>query len=743
MDQCLNFNGEEETFKEEEIKFVLSLLRSVFNCLTVAMRYEPANAKYFHVEIAIGNNLVEAVQLLGCFSTATTCSVLSEKMHEDVKEETVELFKNIFTSDIKTALDIRRSLKQPGLSSRLLYACVVLRMLFDMAVDGYEKSSAGLPPTTRSPRPSESDESVENTDVQARKKVATLNLSPPQPEPVIVHPSVVNAMLRLLPTLRSSQDEDDRNDQYSIALQSYMSEVIQSLLRTEKNQQIMCDVDLLSNILSLCKPSLEDDSHVLHCPFQYLLERLAAQKLEPTDLRTFLRLGNPLACLNYEERQAAAAGKSAGGFLPLTRIKTIVSMTTPRDLHIQNNSILPPFIEMDMSPEGFGCLFLPSMAPTSAHSASVVGVSSLASQESTVIGGIGLGDRTFPSLPGITYSTWICVDKFSDPRTDPHPVRLLTLARTLKENGTEENYVCLAVALSARDKALIVSTNEVPLAKACDWQPDFTGDHGARIWFPDLIKEGEWHHLVIVLNRQVLKNSSFSLFVNGQHIATQKMLFISPTPGGGSFHGGNLALASSVFAYVGTPPHWRRHSRLCWKQGPCLMFEDVASPQLASLLYKLGPHYLGSLQAPQVATTGEVLTSQIGEEKIIFGLNAVAMSQMTLAMIKKVYSKVDNKSIAKQLGMATGEKATPIRIVHNSSGHLLGAARSLGGVIIGYLGVRVFNPQPVSKVMETVGGCHVMLGIIAMAHDMESLYAGVKALVCVLKSNPFTRYVHV
>ena len=42
----------------------------------------------------------------------------------------------------------------------------------------------------------------------------------------------------------------------------------------------------------------------------------------------------------------------------------------------------------------------------------------------------------------------------------------------------------------------------------------------------------------------------------------------------------------------------------------------------------------------------------------------------------------------------------PIAILHNSAGHLLGPARSLGGVIIGYLGARVFNPQPVSKVWQ-------------------------------------------
>ena len=105
------------------------------------------------------------------------------------------------------------------------------------------------------------------------------------------------------------------------------------------------------------------------------------------------------------------------------------------------------------------------------------------------------------------------------------------------------------------------------------------------------------------------------------------------------------------------------------------MFEDVASPALAFLLHKLGPHYLGSLQAPQVTATREVLTSQIAEEKITFGLNAVAMTEMTLAKIRKVYSKVDNKSIARQLGMTTHENATPIRVLHNSAGHLLGPAR--------------------------------------------------------------------
>jgi len=70
------------------------------------------------------------------------------------------------------------------------------------------------------------------------------------------------------------------------------------------------------------------------------------------------------------------------------------------------------------------------------------------------------------------------------------------------------------------------------------------------------------------------------------------------------------------------------------------MTEDIASPTLASLLYKLGPHYLGSLQAPQISSSAEVMGSQIAEEKIIIGLNAVAVSQITLLKMKRIYSKV-------------------------------------------------------------------------------------------------------
>merc|ERR1711978_411515 len=110
----------------------------------------------------------------------------------------------------------------------------------------------------------------------------------------------------------------------SAALQWHAADVIKSLLRTEKNQQIMCEVGLLSDIFALCKLALEDEGHPLHEAFQYLLERLSAQKLEPGDLRAFLRLGSPLSCdAASGEMTEQSSSQSQSAFVHLSRIKTL------------------------------------------------------------------------------------------------------------------------------------------------------------------------------------------------------------------------------------------------------------------------------------------------------------------------------------------------------------------------------------------------------------------------------------
>lgn len=142
---------------------------------------------------------------------------------------------------------------------------------------------------------------------------------------------------------------------------------------------------------------------------------------------------------------------------------------------------------------------------------------------------------------------------------------------------------------------------------------------------------------------------------------TQKLHYIATNPGAGL---PGMSTATQVYGYIGTPPVWRRYSRLCWKQGVCHLLEDVLNQQTVNTIYQMGPHYMGSLQAPQFGKQQMMdppLNPLIAEEKFLLGLNAKAVSQLTLVKIRKVYSRTDNKSIAKQLGMNSHENATPIK----------------------------------------------------------------------------------
>lgn len=105
-------------------------------------------------------------------------------------------------------------------------------------------------------------------------------MSPPSPEPIVVHPGIVVGMLHLLPSI-----SEPSTPQMALALQLYVAEIIKSLVRSERNQQIMCDAGMAGELLSVGRIALQDETHPLHQPLQYIIERLAAQSLEPRDLR--------------------------------------------------------------------------------------------------------------------------------------------------------------------------------------------------------------------------------------------------------------------------------------------------------------------------------------------------------------------------------------------------------------------------------------------------------------------------
>uniref|UniRef100_A0A182W2J1 DUF4704 domain-containing protein n=1 Tax=Anopheles minimus TaxID=112268 RepID=A0A182W2J1_9DIPT len=583
-------------------------------------------------------------------------------------------------------------------------------------------------------------------------------------------------MLKLLPSIEEQHLSNDNNQtttqkaftERAIALQYFVSDVIKSCVRSERNQQIMCDSGLNECIVRFCKEALIDEQHPLHLPLQYIFERLAVQALMPKELRTFLRLG-----LKFSSENDSYIPDNSIPPVPLTRVKTLVSITTPRDFRYQCAFTMPPFIEMDMSTEGFACIFFPNIAPSPLHlehssmshtqhtlvsvgltgngtgisanfglgGAAFPGFSNSVNRNMNTIGplmesisggGIGSGSRIFPSSNGLTFSTWFCVERYPPAQmADSNPIRLFHIVRS-DEGSNEESVIVFSILILPSDKSLSVATQEVPFIR--EYGTVFKDDFMSRVWCPTFIRECEWHHVAVTLGKMSTKSSLVSIYLDGRHVHSQKI-----NPICSSFSGSSSKNHTSCFhAFVGTPPMWRTYSKLIWKQGVCSFIDDTFDASAVARVYMLGPHYIGSFQDVRLEDNEEI-NPLVAEHRIAFIINPKAYSYMTLYKIRKVYNRTDAKSIAKQLGMSSHENATPILVMHNAAGHLNGPARTLGGVLVGYLGIRKFNPFPVSMSINTIGGCSVLLGLVAMSHDIESLYAAVKALTCILRTSKLAR----
>lgn len=101
LDGKLNDVNALEIKGEENISFIstedlLQLLQIVCQTLATAMRFEPANAKFFHQEIC-STSLCDTLRLLGCFGSKT----IIEENFEDIKiEDDQNYFQSIFVGNV-------------------------------------------------------------------------------------------------------------------------------------------------------------------------------------------------------------------------------------------------------------------------------------------------------------------------------------------------------------------------------------------------------------------------------------------------------------------------------------------------------------------------------------------------------------------------------------------------------------------------------------------------------------------
>ncbi|XP_077351149.1 WD repeat- and FYVE domain-containing protein 4 isoform X2 [Festucalex cinctus] len=572
---------------------------------------------------------------------------------------------------------------------------------------------------------------------------------------VIFHPGATRVIMTLLPFIFTPEDI-----QLSMEIQLAVANHIQSAVKSERNRQIMCEGGLLATLLTHCRSMLLTPTDPLHLTVTRILEKLSSQAITPSEFRKFLCLAEPLMSLtdkagvplkpecpttgeetdlntkamssaktpqrNLSLLQSTSCSKfSAGSTIPAHQIISVVSMTSPRTFRPHRLSATPAFVEFDMSESGYGCLFLPSLA-------TVKGVTA----DSISTGGIGGDCRGFPPTAGLSFSCWFQINRFSA-ACDSHPIRLLTVVRHMSR--TEQQYICLSVSFSAYDGCLVLSTEEEAFTYLDMMETEVstptTLPTSLRFRCSNLLVPGQWHHLVVVMAKDVKKSCIASAYFNGKVLGTGKMKYIQPFPGKCVYMDPTAVI--DVYAVIGTPTLWKDHAALVWRIGPSHLFEKALSPKLVGIIYSQGTVYLGNFLAlcskdPEAESFPLRL---VPEERITFGINPAVSTLTNVVHIRENYNEVDCRLIAKELGITSRDQSTPVFLAHNISQHLSGTARTVGAALIGHFGVRTFIPRSAADGFLYVGGPAVVLSLIAMAADDSSLYAAVKVLLSVLETN--------
>ena len=135
------------TWASADRRAIFSLLHQTFATFATAMRYEPANAKFFYQEIAQAS-LAQALKMLGCFSSESGLRHLVKPP----EQEMLDRLHAVFVMELPHCSYVTSSLP-PVLES----CCLLLRLLHDLAVDAFKprlRSKASTPASCSTPPPS-------------------------------------------------------------------------------------------------------------------------------------------------------------------------------------------------------------------------------------------------------------------------------------------------------------------------------------------------------------------------------------------------------------------------------------------------------------------------------------------------------------------------------------------------------------------------------------------------------------
>ncbi|XP_076787562.1 WD repeat- and FYVE domain-containing protein 4 isoform X2 [Arvicanthis niloticus] len=718
-------------------------LELVFHTLCVvsaALHLDPVNEHFFRSN-GLFEKLAEDLCLLGCFGGPEEEGTRQYSASDKKTRPFVDLLSCAFSSSCQFPPRVQSCLQILSFLESMASGTLHLRGdLMEPARAGQESSVDARSKFKQWP---DLEERMDEGDV------------------MIMHPGIICIMVRLLPRLYL-----DDHPQLCEEIQCSMARHLLSLVKSEKNRQVMCTAGMLRTLMTFCHRTLSTGGSVLHSILIRIFEKLGSQAIEPDVLRQFLRLGirpprsaavkSPHwssghedtpgcsgSCTDTAVKSTDASPRSRGAqdlrsswtsqdsATALQTTLSLISMTSPRNLQPQRAALTPSFVEFDMSAEGYGCLFTPTLS-------TVMGTST----EHSISGGTGSGaPRPFPPPGGLTFSCWFLISRQANVM-EGHPLRFLTLVRHLAR--TEQPFVCFSISLCMDDLSLIVSTEEKEFQPLDAMEPEDEAEPSAgrqlQVRCSQLLACGQWYHLAVVVSKEMKRNCSVTMYLDGQAIGSAKMLYIQALPG--SFFSMEPSSFVDVYGYIGTPRIWKQKSSLIWRLGPAYLFEEDISADTLALIIKLGPRYCGNFQA--VHRQGEdpdgEATPLIAEERVSFGLYVPSSSITSIMNIRNIYNEVDSRLIAKEMNISSRDNATPVFLLRNCAGHLSGSLRTLGAVAVGQLGVRVFHSSPAASSLDYIGGPAILLGLISLATDDHTMYAAMKVLHSVLTSNAMCDY---
>lgn len=612
------------------------LIKNSFMTIVVAMRSEPSNLRAFSEDVMA--KFTDAIRRIGCFNSKQVALQPSNGKINPSQTGHFESFKSIFLSP--PARDFSTITNEAMRANDA--CCQLFRFLYDMSLDmadgtseleeQLDEESGNLlrghhPSASHDTKSISFDQGASDSDARGgifkrRSHLQKSTLRPPSldlnsctPDPAILtFPCIILSMLDLVPSCPS---ED---------LMVFTCMVIKSLFKHERNQQMLCESGMISKLLEPnWRISIADKNHFLHNLIEFMFEKLTKQFITPRELRMFLRLGDPLCCKNLDNIEIEQANSQDDNTIRKSvttpspnsnkrkekiltdRIETFVAMMSDECSKLQ-----PPFVEFDMSSDGCSSIFMPSIAPVNAKSLPPNSSSFLnsildvhTSEKNGILGGVGSTERKFPPINGLTFSSWICIEKFPARSPDAnHNIRLLTIYRGSAATGKE--YSCFRIQVSALDRALTVSTQETLLfdnENRSDTRHD--PDCFLRVWTPETLVEAKWHHVAVTMNRSATKQSNIHVYIDGLLVHNQRICYINdnvgspdsvplgnPGPGGGG-----CSPAAFVNAFIGSLPQFRLQLNTRWKQGPCHLIEESLSANFIAVIYAIGPSFIGNFQS--------------------------------------------------------------------------------------------------------------------------------------------------